>query len=208
MSTSIIAGAIFTPEEFALLIAAFVAVCIAFAVGVALFIRSSWRLATHETKAPFDIAVVIIGLVLILIPTTGAGVAALQERSMERHVRQVLDPISDLPDDAFTVIHPESRFELNNNDCDVTVAQLTRSLEVDRRELAEQEAAAFTEAGWEVTRYDVPTEAIGKNYLSFRADGPDDTSVSFGPDEWGHLRYRITDHSCADTEFIVDGQTS
>ena len=204
MFTPIFAGAIFTPEEFALLIAPFVAVCIAFAVGVALFIRSAWRLATRDTKSRFDIAVVLLGILLMLVPVTSAGVSILQERAMEREVAQALEPISTLPEDPFTRIRQVHSSELNDNDCDVLVARLPSGNRNETNTIIEQEATAFGSAGWTVTVHDDPnSEAVDSTDVVFHADGPNDTSIFLGRNDWGRLEYRVTDHSCADTEFIV-----
>ena len=205
MFTSILAGAILTPEQFALIVAVFIALCIAFVVGVTLFIRSSWRLATRETKSQRDIIIVAIGLLIVLLPVTAAASGQLRDRATHRQVSQVLDPVSTLPEGAVTSIYRAPAFDLIDADCEVIIARLSSGFGAESNDLVRDESLAFEDSGWHVTNHE-RVDQFGEAHASFQADGTNETVVFLGPNDWGRLEYRITDHDCAETEFGLESR--
>ncbi len=200
MSTSIFAGTIFTPEAVAFLVAILIVMGIAFVVGVALFIRSAWRLATRATNSPFDIAVVLIGTLLVLIPATNSAASNLSERATRSEVERVITPVSQLPRDSLLTIREEHPWNIKDASCNVNIATFKfDTLSVDLAPLVEREADAFRAQGWTVTAFALPDN---RHHLGtgFRAIDPDGVALTVEPTFGGKISYRITDHRCASRE--------
>ncbi|RZV44898.1 MAG: hypothetical protein EX269_10995 [Acidimicrobiales bacterium] len=191
-----LAGAIFTEEEFALIVAIAIAVLLVGVFAFVLFLRSSYRLATREEKSSSDKAVVIIGLLLLMLPAASWIDGAIERAGRggkEETAKQLINEVTGRPATDF-----EQGWWHDFHDCsfyktDIIGAKRNYST-ADNLRLNNQtirtEAALFEASGWEVTRYAATDKYSG---FAFRADLDDHALALY---EWGGLGYSYQDSSC------------
>lgn len=211
-ATLYLAGAIFTEEEWAVIVAIFVGMVILGIVAIVVFLRSVVRVVTREEKSPSDVAIVAIGLLIGGVWAISAGVNELSEMrvrsELRSEARDVIDPVSGLPSEAFG---DGRRLRAGGPDCDAWVIPINdtqyefgRAAEVAEpiKAIVDGEAAAFEAAGWAVTRYAPITD---RTTPGFRADRDGEKSIALRVEAGYHgLEYVVTDPECTDGPFKLE----